>query len=89
MTLSKYRLCCATNDDSHFADVDRTEKSRRRGHNLATGLKPLLASTLRDPNWSYEADRQNDLRITIWVRWEAGIGWLIVNNYIPDLDAPS
>ena len=89
MTLSKFRLCCATNVDSHIADVNRKEKSGRRGHNLVTALKALLASTLRDPNWSAEADRQNDLRITIWVRWVAGIGWLIVNNYIPDLDAPS
>ena len=56
---------------------------------MVTALKPLLASTLRDPNWSDEADRQNDLRITIWVGWVAGIGWLIVNNYILDLDAPS
>ena len=54
-----------------------------------TSLKALLASTLRDPNWRDEADRRNDLRITIWVRWVAGIGWLIVNNYIPDLDAAS
>ncbi len=56
---------------------------------MVATLKLLLASTLRDPNWSDGNDRGNDLRITVWVRWVAGIGWLIVNNYRPDLDAES
>ena len=56
---------------------------------MVTAIRTLLASTLWDPDWTGETDRRNDLRITIWVRWVAAIGWLAVNNYRPDLDAPS
>ena len=89
MTLSKYRLCCATNVDSNIVEVDCNEASGCGEHILVTTLKGLLAPALRDPYWSDESDRRNDLQITVWVRWVAGIGWLIVNNYIPDLDAGS
>ena len=56
---------------------------------MVTSLKLLLASMLRDPDWSDENDRKNDLTITVWIRWVAAIGWLILNNYRPDLDAES
>ena len=56
---------------------------------MAPSLMSLLKSLFRDSEWSRTNDRRHDLRITVWVRWVAVIGWLVVNNYRPDLDAPS
>ncbi len=56
---------------------------------LGPSLMSLLKSLYRDSEWSSTADRRYDLQITVWVRWVAVIGWLVVNNYRPDLDAPS
>ena len=56
---------------------------------MVTSLRALLVSTFRDPDWSDENDRRNDLRITVWIRWVAVVAWLVVNNYRPDIGDPS
>lgn len=73
----------------HMLQLMLEKAAKREGSNLLTALKSLLASGLRDNDWSDQSGRINDLQITIWVRWVAGIGWLIVNNYRPELHDPS
>ena len=56
---------------------------------MVNSIRMIVVSALRDPDWTDQRDRRHDLVITVWIRWLAVIGWLAVNNYRPDLDAPS